>query len=202
MAEDKLGRLVATRKTGMETFRSRNADVDFDVLSFWQWSVSDLLSNATRGRLAEYIIARAVGLGADDVRNEWAPYDLETTAGIKIEVKSAAYLQSWDQTRLSLISFEVPKTRGWNPDTGTMETEAKRQADIYVFALLDHVDKQTVDPLNLDQWRFYLLPTEILNERARSQHSITLRSLENLCSAVPYAELAQAVEKCVSESNV
>ncbi|MBI4743796.1 MAG: hypothetical protein HY776_03090 [Actinobacteria bacterium] len=196
MSEDKLGRLVAIRKTGMEPFRSRNEDVDFDVLSFWQWSVSDLLSNATRGRLAEYIIARALGLGAEDVRNEWAPYDLETKSGIKIEVKSAAYLQSWDQKRLSVISFEVPKTRGWDPDTGIMETEAKRQADIYIFALLNHVDKQTVDPLNLDQWRFYVLPTEILNKRTRSQHSITLRSLQNLCSAVPYAELGQVVEKC------
>ena len=58
--------------------------------------------------------------------------------------------------------------------------ESKRQADVYVFALLAHTDKTTIDPFNLDQWRFYVLPTAALDGRTRSQHSITLRSLEKL----------------------
>jgi hypothetical protein len=49
------------------------------------------LGNANRGRLAEYIVARALGLGVGDVRNEWDVVDLVTSTGTKIEVKSAAY---------------------------------------------------------------------------------------------------------------
>jgi len=74
---------------------------------------------------------------------------------------------------------------------------------VYVFALLAHTDKTTIDPLNLDQWRFYVLPTATLDGRTRSQHSITLRSLEKLCSeAITYAGLSKAVENCIGKSPV
>ena len=37
---------------------------------------SDLMSNVTRGRLAEYIVYRAVGSAATAVRDEWDAFDL------------------------------------------------------------------------------------------------------------------------------
>ncbi|MDM8523410.1 hypothetical protein QUF80_08570 [Desulfococcaceae bacterium HSG8] len=40
-----------------------------------------------------------------------AAYDLETHDGIKIEIKSAAYVQSWHQKDYSKITFRIPKTR-------------------------------------------------------------------------------------------
>jgi hypothetical protein len=66
--------------------------LDFDLLSFWQWSASDLLSNATRGTVAEYLVARALDADPEGIRDEWAAYDLKTKDGVKVEVKSAAYL--------------------------------------------------------------------------------------------------------------
>jgi len=198
-----LGRMNATRKEGRESFHSNGRQLNFDLLSYWQWSASDLVSNATRGIVAEYIVARSLGLAEKGVRDEWAAYDLETPSGIKIEVKSAAYLQSWHQERLSSISFLTRKTRAWDADTNTQSHESKRQADVYVFALLTHTEKKTVDPLNVDQWHFYVLPTAVLDARKRSQHSIMLKSLENLCSgAITYDELPQAVENCLGKALV
>ena len=60
-----------------------------------RWANSDLVSNVTRGVLAEYIVAHAVGVSTAIVRDEWAAYDLETPDGIKLEVMPAAYIQSW-----------------------------------------------------------------------------------------------------------
>lgn len=198
-----LKRLNVTRKEGREPFHTNGRQLDFDLLSFWRWSASDLVSNATRGIIAEYIVARALGLAEKGVRDEWAAFDLETPSGVKIEVKSAAYVQSWRQKQLSSIMFLTPKTRAWDADTNIQSRESKRQADVYVFALLAHTDKATVDPLNLDQWRFYVLPTSVLDARKRSQHSITLKSLENLCSgAVTYVELPKAVEQCIAKTLV
>jgi len=195
-----LGRMNATRKEGRESFHSNGRQLPFDLLSYWQWSASDLVSNATRGIVSEYIVACALGLTENGVRDEWAAYDLETPSGIKIEVKSAAYLQSWHQERLSPVKFVVPKTRAWDADTNTQSQESKRQADVYVFALLVHTDKETVDPLNIDQWHFYVLPTAVLDARKRSQHSITLKSLEKLCSEpTTYDELPKAVENCIGK---
>lgn len=157
-------------------------------------------SNVTRGRLAEYLVSRALGLGETSVRNDWDAWDLTTKTGVKVEVKSAAYIQSWHQNKLSPIQFVVPKTRAWDPLTNQMEAEARRQADVYVFALLAHQKQDTLDALDVSQWRFYVVPTGKLDNRSRSQHSITLRSLEALTEAsVGFGELRQEVERVAAE---
>lgn len=193
--DEPLGRIPTTRKTGAEGFHVQGKALGFDLLSFWQWSTSDLVSNVSRGRLAEYLVARALGLASDGVRDEWAAFDLLTPSGIKVEVKSAAYVQSWRQRALSAVSFVVPKTLAWDAETNVQDREARRQADVYVFALLAHVDKATIDALDLGQWRFYALATSVLDARTRSQHSITLKSLEELTGPpVEYARLREMVE--------
>ncbi len=83
--------------------------LEFDLLSFWQWSASDLLSNATRGVLAEYLVARALSDRAS-VRVEWDAFDAVTENGVRVEVKSSAYLQSWRQAKLSRITFSTRPT--------------------------------------------------------------------------------------------
>jgi len=189
-----LGRLRPKRMTGAEPFRAGSMALDFDLLSFWQWNCSDLVSNATRGVLAEYLVARALGI-VDGIRDEWAAYDLITPEGIKVEVKSAAFLQSWHQEKLSVISFRTPKTRAWDSETNILSEKRQRQADVYVFALLSNKDKATVDPLDVTQWEFYVVPTRVLNDRQRSQHSITLPSLKRLTQSVTYEELSDAVRQ-------
>ena len=129
MSKD-LGRRGTTKKTGDERLHAGKADLGVDLLGFWQWSVSDLVSNVTRGRLAEFIVARALGVRIDGVRDEWAAFDLITAAAVKLEVKSAAFLQSWHQERPSSITFLTPATRKWNPETNAQSREAKRQADV------------------------------------------------------------------------
>jgi hypothetical protein len=84
-----LGRIVNKARSGAEPFHDASQDLGFDLLSFWRWSASDIVSNATRGILAEYLVARAVG-AAKGVREEWAAYDLLCPDGTTIEVKSAA----------------------------------------------------------------------------------------------------------------
>jgi len=156
--------------------------------------MSDLVSNATRGKLAEFIVLRAIGIGCQPVRDEWAPCDLVTDTGIRIEVKSAAYLQSWHQRSHSSITFSVPKTRKYDPDTNRSSKEQYRSADVYVFAVLKHLDKSSIDPLDVSQWQFLVLPTSVLDERKRSQSSITLKSLEALAGAkVTFDALAAAI---------
>ena len=193
-APDIFAAYPATPKTGHESFTSNGQPLRTKLLDFWRWSVSDLVSNATRGRLAEFIIASALDI-TTGVRNEWDDFDLETPTGLRIEVKSSAYLQSWKQKQHSTITFSVRKARGWDAASGLRQTEPIRHADLYIFALLTHkASKQTLDPLNLDQWSFYLVPTQKLNERPRSQHSITLKSLEALCpEPVTFDGLQQAV---------
>lgn len=199
MAEN-LGVVKVTRKTGDETFHANGTSIGTKLSNFWQWSSSDLLNNAWRGIVAEYIVAHALGL-ADGTRVEWDAYDLITPSGVKIEVKSAAYLQTWHQNDYSKIQFGVQPTLAWDYTTGKYETEQRRQADVYVFCLLSHKDKSTVDPLDVTQWEFYLLPTATLNERlsptqAGMSFSILLKMNP---TKVFYADLAEKInDLCIA----
>jgi hypothetical protein len=197
-----LGRIIADRMVGTEAFTMLGEDQEFNLLDFWQWSVSDLVSNATRGRLAEYIVAKALGIDTSKaVRDEWDAFDLTSPSGVKVEVKSAAYLQAWRQKKMTSISFGIRATRGWSPDTGRQEAEKARHADVYVFALLAHSDKSTVNPLRLEQWRFYVLPTRCLDRRGRSQHSITLPSLSKFAGPVCFDDLAAEVKRAAAKKE-
>ncbi len=170
-----LSRLTIDRKTGDEAFRQDGKDKDFSLGDFWRWSASDLVSNIIRGVLAEYLVACDLGI-ASNTREPWQSYDLEKNE-IKIEVKSAAYVQSWTQEELSSILFNIRPTRAWNPDNNKLDPEVKRQADVYVFCLLAHQEKKDIQPLNLDQWEFYVMPTKQLRP---DRKSISLKALLDL----------------------
>src|SRR5579883_2719990 len=158
MESDRYPRLSVSRKTGGERFWCGPEPLPFDVLSFWQWSAFDLASTALRGRVAEFLVAQALGV-ADGVRAEWDAYDLRSAGGATIEVKSEAYLQTWSQKAPSVITFDIAPTRYWDAATNLMAAEVRRQADLYVFALLAHQDKATLDPMDVSQWVFFVLPT-------------------------------------------
>lgn len=173
----KLKDMNGIRKMGREMFTFEGEATGLDLLGFWQWSASNLTTNILRGWLAEYIVALDLGI-ADGVRREWDSFDLTTRDGIRIEVKSAAYLQSWDQPRPSRIRFSICPTMAWEGET--FGSEKKRQADVYVFALLEHRDRATINPLDLSQWVFFVLPTKILDSKMPEQRTISLAALLRL----------------------
>ena len=151
----------------------------FSKLDFWRWAVDDLASNTLRGLVAEFLVARALGL-TDLPRREWDAVDLRTREGRAVEVKSAAYLQSWPQERPSAIRFGVAAKTGWDAETNRWDPERRRRADVYVFALLAHEDEATLDPLNVDQWRFWIVPSARLGQQMGDQKSVGLGGLASL----------------------
>jgi hypothetical protein len=190
-----LPRLEVKRRSGAEPFTCGGAPVGFDLLSFWQWASSDLASNILRGVLAEYLVSQALGV-ASGLRDPWQAYDIVSPGGLTIEVKSAAYLQSWWQRSHSAISFTVRETRAWSAGTNALATTAQRQAALYVFALLGHRDKATLNPLDLDQWEFYLVPSRVLAERVGAAKQLTFKRLLSLRpDKVGFCELGSAIRR-------
>lgn len=194
--------LVTAPKTGDEPFTQQGRSIGSDLRQFWRWACSDLIGNAQRGVLAEYIVGLALGCVADGVRVEWDASDLLIEGGIRVEVKSSAYLQSWKQERLSTISFGIQPTNGWDATTNTIAAQRKRQADVYVFCVFKQTDRATADPLDLDQWDFYVMSTQRLNFTFGEQKSIVLSSLLSHdpvgCS---FSGLASAVQAAAREQS-
>jgi hypothetical protein len=190
------------RLSGNELFYADGNMLDVSLLHFWQWSASDLRSNATRGRLAEYLVACALGV-ASGVRREWVSHDLTTADGTKIEVKSAAYVQTWKQRRPSPISFDIRPTLAWDPDTATFADARRRQADVYVFSLLHEKDPSKLNPLNVGHWTFFVLSTRVLNKKCPAQKQISLNKLRALCpEEVRFEDIAAAVKRAASKHAI
>ena len=171
----------------------------FSLIDFWAWSSSDLVGNRMRGILAEYLVSQALG-EAGGVRVEWDAYDVLSSEGIKVEVKSGAYLQSWAQEKLSAITFGIQPTYGWDNETNSRSSVKRRQADVYVFCVLNHIEQATLNPLNLEQWDFYLLSTDKLDAILGSQKTISLSRLQSLDPiVVSYNGLAESIRDCAIE---
>jgi len=186
-------------KSGKENLTVYDKKSKYKLEDFWRWNMSDLISNATRGILAEFIVATAIGLDPANVRNEWDAYDLLSPEGIKIEVKTSAYIQSWFQKEYSKISFSIKPARAWDPETNILGDEIKRHADVYVFCLLKHKDQDTIDPLKLEQWEFYIVSTPVLSDYGGSQNRIILSKLKKIAVPVEYGELKEEINRVKSK---
>jgi len=125
-------------RAGSESFHVNSRALAFALSDFWSWSTSDLVSNATRGKLAEFIVSRAIGITGQPVRDEWAPCDLLTDDGIRIEVKSAAYVQSWHQKAHSPIVFSI-RRHGSGTRTQTIAPKSSSELLMYMFSLFSHI---------------------------------------------------------------
>ena len=67
---------------------------------------------------------------------------------------------------------------------------------MYVFCVLAHKDKSTVNPLDLSQWEFYVLDTKVLNDKVPKQKTIALSSLLKLNpSQIKYNGLTSEINK-------
>lgn len=177
---------------GQEHFTFKNIDTDISVNDFWSWAYSDLLNNTYRGVLAEFLVCSALDL-TDGIRRDWMPYDILSPAGLRIEVKSAAYLQSWDEEYHEHILFDIAPKLSWTPES-SYGPERKRNSDIYVFCLYTALTKDG-PILDLNLWEFYVLPTTVLNDKVPEQKSIGLSSLSKLNPVrCDYSALREAIE--------
>lgn len=165
---------------------------------YWQWAHSDLLSNAERGVVAEYLVGTATdSLG--EQRTEWDAWDLTTPEGIRVEVKSSGYVQSWKQEKLSDIRFSVREAKGWMAETNTYTTDRARSADVYVFCIHKEIDKALADPLKVNQWDFIVFPVNLLNQKLGSQKTVGLSTLLGIGGElISYDSLSEAIRAASS----
>lgn len=177
------------RRTGSELFIGTGET----LLDYWAWAHSDIASNAERGKIAEYLVKCALH-DTSPFRKEWEPYDVLTPDSIRVEVKSSAYLQTWVQSKMSAIQFDIAPKRAWDRQTNLYSDSICRNSDIYIFCLFSCQDAALANPLDTTQWEFYVLPTRILDQSVPTQKSISLTSLLRLgATKTIFAEMARTV---------
>lgn len=174
---------------------------------FYKWAYSDLLTNTQRGILAEYIVATALDID-NNPRVEWDEYDLDYN-GLRIEIKSSAYIQAWEQYKYSTIRFGIGEKVKWDkskriegtPTVNKRVEAPKRNCDLYVFCLYSHKERETANPINLNQWTFYIVPTKLLNEKLGNQKSLSLSKLESLGVKGTYYKYIKKIVDSMNEKG-
>jgi hypothetical protein len=184
--EDWLVPPVAELLSGDEFFTGSTAEVK----DFWRFALGDLRMNNARGYLAEFIVATTLGLN-DARRVEWDAFDILWN-DITIEVKSSAYLQSWDQRRLSDIRFTGLKGTRFHARHDYDPAGKRFNAMVYVFCVQTAITHEEYRQLDVGQWAFYVLPRTAL--KSRGYASIGLKSIMQLSGgSISLQELPRVV---------
>ena len=178
--------------SGDKHFTDNGQELPFQLKDFWSWYASNLLNAPLRGAIAEYIVAKALGVN-EPYRNVWASCDL-TYCGIPIEIKSSAYLQAHERDLLSRISFSIDRHNHY-VETEDM-VEYKHHSAIYIFCLYACKDRKEADPMCMEQWIFYIVPTSTIEEQLGNQQSISFRTLLKLQPVIAsYESLKSEIDK-------
>jgi hypothetical protein len=172
--------------------------LDATVADFWRWAFSDLRDNTTRGILAEFLVAKAVG---DErlLRIGWDNFDVRAPDGrdgTAIEVKCSAYLQSWPQKQLSDLMFGRLTGREFDWTLNKYSTDVRVRADVFVFAVQTQRDPAAYDMLDISQWEFWVAGADTIREQAGKTVGIGWVR-KHATGPLPHGGLAEAIRAAV-----
>jgi hypothetical protein len=183
--------LNIVRKSGNEPFVTGSMPLPYTLLDFWRWGTSDLLDKRTLNKLAEFIVAKTLEILTDQVRNDSGPNAMVTPGGLRVKVRAGSFLRRRKKLGASEVQFPISDLLSWSPWT---VDEHPRHADIYIFAVLSYKNRRNLDPLNLDQWRFYVFTARFLKEM--NEPFISLETIHSLGrEPIVITRLAAAIHK-------
>lgn len=161
--------------TGNEKFKGCS-NRTFKIRDFWRYMYSNIYENT--GDIAEFLVAMALGKTESFKKYGWTQYDLDYE-GLKIEVKATQYYQPWraDNNVSEMRKFGIGKALTIE---GDRTSPRARNNDIYVFALNEGRIKDNANPLDLNNWRFWVIPTSIFNDSYDNRSTITLDIIKSI----------------------
>lgn len=163
----------------------RRLTVRFDV---------PLVQNDLRSAYVEEQIAILLGSRWRYAGADWGPFDFESE-GVRLEVKQSAALQSWRHTP-GRGSFNIAPKKG--VFVGPLfESSPGRHADLYVFAWHGVID-QSADHRDVNQWTYFVCPTESLPMHQRSLTRARLEQLDGV-ERVGAGGLSNVVERLAQQ---
>lgn len=180
--------------SGKEGFTFQNEKTGLSILEYWQWLYSDIYD--LQDTLAEYIVAKALGKEEPNNTGSWTLYDIDYR-GKRIEVKETSYYHSWqsdEESKSKTRTFGITKAYSEYQDN---TSKLERQNDVYVFCLNTGENKADSNPLQLEHWEFYVIPTSVINEKCSNQKTISLSRVRKMTEKVDYSRLKSKVDEVI-----
>ena len=184
---------------GKEMFIFDGEAVGFDFLDFWRFHYSNIYD--LQDKIAEFVVSKALGI--DNAHNDqyWTLWDI-SYRNKRIEIKETSYYHSFNEEgKVSRQRvFGITKANGSYDPTNSGNNDFCRQNDIYVFCLNTGDTRETSNPLNLNNWEFYVVPTALINEKCGDNKTISLGRIKSLGVATcAYNRLKSEIDKIIDE---
>lgn len=178
----------------------------FSVLDFWCYAYSQL--EGLSDTLAEFFVAKALGIEKAENVNYWTAYDM-AYRNKRIEVKATSYVHPWNKQISHVRTFSIAPTHNsyWDSSSEWIHNEQtrSRQSEIYVFCLNNNKNIHANNPLTIDNWIFYVVPTFEINNYCRdnpTQKKISLNVVKHLArKGVSFDAIKQEVDIAIEKSD-
>ena len=183
--------------TGKEAFVFEGKVVGFDFLDFWRFHYSNIYD--LQDKIAEFIVSKVLGVNKAQNDQYWTLWDV-SYRDKRIEVKETSYYHSFNEEgKVSKHrSFGIAKANGSYDPANSGNNDFCRQNDVYVFCLNTGDTKESSNPLNLNNWEFYIVPTVVINEKCGNNKTISLGRIKSLgFSAKRYDEIRTEIDKII-----
>ena len=163
---------------GEEKFYQNGHELDISILDFWRFMYSNIYN--LQEYIAEFLVAKALGKENPDNDKYWTLWDI-TYREKRIEVKESSYYHSFNEEgKVSKQrTFSISKANSRYEDDA-IENTYERQNDIYVFCLNIGENRKEANPLNLDNWEFYIVPTSFINKECGDNKTISIGRIRNM----------------------
>lgn len=178
-------------------FTAEGEPLGYTAMDFWRFQFSNVWD--MQEEVAEFLVAKALGLELPHNKNGWTPYDINYQ-GKRIEIKATAYYHSWrgDGKVSKQRNFGIAASVGQHNER---KPNRERQNDIYVFCLNTGETKKDSDPFELSHWEFYVVPTADINrlfDNKKAHISLNqVRRITNQPNGISYQQLKDTIDSAV-----
>ncbi|MBR6223216.1 MAG: hypothetical protein IKQ71_07245 [Lachnospiraceae bacterium] len=167
--------------SGNEHFKYFDVDTDLSVMELWQWYFSDLFD--IKAVLVEYLVSKALGFESPYNIGYWTAHRL-VYRGKVIDLRVTSYVRSLlleDAMGSFVKSIDI----------------RSKESDLYIFCMNTGKTYKDADPLNINNWRFYVIPTWYLKAECGKNKSIHHTKVQRLVKEIDFKELRKSVDDVI-----
>jgi len=173
-------------------FIFNNNELDFGILDLWKSKYSNIYN--MQDVIAEFLVEKALGIDKAQNTDYWTLYDI-LYRDCRIEIKQTGYYHPWNENgKISNIRRFGITMANSNYEFEELENKFERQNDIYVFCLNTGETKEDSNPMNIDNWEFYIMPTKIINEVCGDNKTIGLNKVREISKRVSYDKIKEIID--------
>lgn len=175
-----------------EKFKLNDKELDYGILDFWKYKYSNIWN--MQEYIAEFIVEKALGMEKSHNTDSWTLFDI-MYRNTRIEIKETSYYHPWNEngkiSNQRTFGITMANSKYENEE---QENKFERQNDIYVFCLNTGETREESDPMNLNNWEFYIIPTKVINERCGNNKTISLNRIRKLTQKINYEEIKNQID--------